>query len=91
MVTPLYNGGYLPPIIIILPYGRFLHPLRGQLPQWAMIRLILHSRVSCDLVLEHDVVVSATTPMIIMVGIGVCGLFMVFTTFCRRCSLLSGC
>ena len=92
MVTPLYSGGYLLPIIIILSYGWCLLPLRGHLPRWAMIRLVLHCRVSCNLVLEHDVVVS-TTPMIIMVGIYVCvcGLFMVFATFCRRCSLLSGC
>ena len=81
MVTPLYSGGYLPVIIIILPYGRRLHPLRGQLPRWAMIRLVLHSRVSCDLVLEHDVVVSPTTPMIIIVGIYVCVVYSWFLLY----------
>ena len=85
MVTPLYSGGYLPVIIIILPYGRRLLPLRGHLPRWAMIRLVLHRKVSCDLVLEHDVVVSATTQMMIMVGMCVCvwsiyGFYYIFST-----------
>ena len=44
-LPPLYSGGYLPVVIIILPYGRLLLPLRGPLPWCAMIRLILQSKV----------------------------------------------